>query len=235
MTGSATISVAVPRSAASSLWRATPRQRLVASVSSVLQRGAQSGHTVAVTREERFHALFDRHHPAVARFLRTQDHGSSEAEDVIAATFKIARKRIDNLPEGRAALPWLLGVARNLSRNVERKANREALFVNELSAVMLPWTEMPIEDREASAEVMAALAQLGPLDRDLILLVVRDELTPAEAGQLLGLRPVTARSRLHRARGRMRDLLTRPGASASRSRANVSPRCRSPQEDGRAH
>ena len=77
---------------------------------------------------------------------------------------------------------------------------------------------MPIEDRAASAEVMGALAQLKPVDRDLILLVAWDELTPSEAGQVLGLRPVTARSRLHRARQRLSALLQESDGVGFRSR-----------------
>ena len=200
-----------------------------------MQRVTPRGHNPSLTREERFRASFEEHYRAVARFVRTRGHGSSDAEDIIAATFEVAWKRMDKLPEGREALPWLLGIARNLSRNAQRKSKREASFVNELSAVTVPWTEMPIEDRAASAEVMAALAQLPPLDRDLILLVAWDELSPAEAGQVLGLRPVTARSRLHRARRRMTALLKESDAPASRSAADSSPRSVSPQEDSRAH
>ena len=200
-----------------------------------VQRFPRSGHIFPVTREERFRAAFDEHYRAVARFVRTRGHGPADAEDIIAATFEVAWKGMDKVPEGREALPWLLGIARNVSRNARRKSKREAAFVNELSTVTVPWTEMPIEDRAASAEVMAALAKLKPLDRDLILLIAWDELTPAEAGQVLGLRPVTARSRLHRARQRMSALLNESEVSASRSRADSSPGSVRSQEDGRAH
>jgi DNA-directed RNA polymerase specialized sigma24 family protein len=67
--------------------------------------------------------------------------------------------------------------------------------------------EMPFQRREQFAETMQALAQPGPLDRDLILLVAWDELRPSDAGRLLGLRPNAARTRLHRARRRLGALL----------------------------
>ncbi len=170
----------------------------------------------------------------MARFVRTRGHGSADAEDIIAATFEVAWKRMDKVPDGREALPWLLGIARNHSRNAQRKSKREAAFVNALSTVTVPWAEMPFEDRAEGAEVMAALARLRPRDRELILLIAWDELTPAEAGQVLGLRPVTARSRLHRARQRLSALLKESEAPASRSHADSSPTSGSPQEDGRA-
>jgi len=226
-----TIVAPIPRSSP----RVVPDQRRPANFSSLdVQRFRRSGHIYSVSREERFRAAFEEHYRAVARFVRTRGHGSADAEDIIAGTFEVAWRRMDKLPEGREALPWLLGVARNLSRNARRKSQREASFVNELSTTTVPWSELPIEDRAASAEVMAALAQLKPVDRDLILLVAWDELTPSEAGQVLGLRAVTARSRLHRARQRMSALLKESEASAPGSPPDSSSTSVSPQEDGRA-
>jgi RNA polymerase sigma-70 factor (ECF subfamily) len=170
-----------------------------------------------VTREEQFRAAFEEHYRAVARFVRMRGHGASDADDIIAGTFEVAWRKINTLPEGGEALPWLLGVARNLSRNARRKSQREASFVDELSAVTVPWAEMPIEGRAASAEVMSALVQLKPIDRDLVLLVAWDELTPAQAGQVLGLRPVTARSRLHRARKHLNALMNDSAANSATS------------------
>lgn len=166
-------------------------------------------------RERRFEEIFEAHYRAIARNLRTRGHDAADADDLIAGTFEVAWRQLDQLPPGREALPWLLTVARNLSRNARRKSQREAVFVEGLAPVTVSSTEMKIEDRAASAEVMAALAQLKTIDRDLVLLVAWDELSVAEAGQVLGLRPVTARSRLHRARQRMSALLAGSTASAS--------------------
>jgi len=95
----------------------------------------------------------------------------------------------------------------------------------------VPWAAMPIADRAATAEVMSALIQLKPVDRDLILLIAWDELTPSEAGQVLGLRPVTARSRLHRARQRLSALLEESAAAAS----GTSPASRPVSPEGGGH
>lgn len=233
MTGSASIATFLPPASCSIVGGNPSKRCQVGSPASVAQSSALSGDSPSVSQEERFRTTFEQHYRAVARFVRTRGHGSADAEDIIAATFEVAWKRMDKLPEGREALPWLLGIARNLSRNAQRKSKREASFVNELSTVTVPWAEMPIEDRAASAEVMAALAQLRPLDRDLILLVAWDELSPAEAGQVLGLRPATARSRLHRTRQRMSILMQESGGSP-RSSAGLSPRSVSAREDDRA-
>jgi len=54
----------------------------------------------------------------------------------------------------------------------------------------------------------AALADISPGDRDVLLLVAWAELTSEEAGQALGIPAGTARSRLHRARRQLRTALT---------------------------
>jgi RNA polymerase sigma-70 factor (ECF subfamily) len=59
-----------------------------------------------------------------------------------------------------------------------------------------------------------ALGQLRSVDRDLILLVAWDGLSPSAACSVLGLRPVTARSRLHRARQRLAALLDKHAETA---------------------
>jgi RNA polymerase sigma-70 factor, ECF subfamily len=198
------------------------------------QRSGPSGHITCVTHEEeRFRALFGEHYRAVARFVRMRGHGSGDADDIIAGTFEVVWRQMDKVPEGREALPWLLGIARNLSRNAWRKSQNEASFVNEVSTVTVPWADMPIEDRAASADVMGALGQLKAVDRDLILLVAWDELSPSEAGQVLGLRPVTARSRLHRARQRLSALLEESTTSASGTPPASSPTSEPYQEDSR--
>ena len=44
---------------------------------------------------------------------------------LIAATFEVAWRRRDAVPDGEEALPWLLSTARNFARNADRKAHRE--------------------------------------------------------------------------------------------------------------
>jgi RNA polymerase sigma-70 factor (ECF subfamily) len=55
--------------------------------------------------------------------------------------------------------------------------------------------------------VIEALAEMREGDRELLMLVGMEELTPSEAARVLGVSSVTARTRLHRARRRLRALL----------------------------
>ena len=160
-----------------------------------------------MSRDATFRALFSEHYPAVARYVLARGYQAADADDLIAATFEVAWRRLDAVPADREAVAWLLTVARNLSRNAYRKSQRELAVLDRLASSEPVWTGPTGDDRSASNQVRAALGSLKPLDRDLTLLVAWDELTPSEAGEVLGLRPVTARSRLHRARQRLALLL----------------------------
>lgn len=160
-----------------------------------------------MSRDTRFRALFSDHYPAVARYVLARGYQPADADDLIAATFEVAWRRLDAVPADREAAPWLLTVARNLSRNAYRKSQRELAIVDRLASSEPVWATPAGHDGSEWGQVRAALESLKPLDRDLILLVAWDELTPTEAGEVLGLRPVTARSRLHRARQRLAQLL----------------------------
>ncbi len=168
-----------------------------------------------VSEDARFRALFDAHYRAIARYFRARGHLEADADDLVAATFEVAWRRLDAVPAGDEAVPWLFTVARNHSRNAWRKTQREAAFIADLTTTVASFGESAIEQREEFAEIMQAVGQLRPLDRDLILLVAWDELTPSDAGAVLGLHPNTARTRLHRARQRLAALLQAQTPSAT--------------------
>ena len=163
--------------------------------------------TDRMTEEASFRALFDEQYRAIARYFLARGHRAADADDLVAATFEVAWRQLDAVPSGDEAVPWLFAVAHNHSRNARRKMQREAALINDLAPTVPTSDDLAIEGREQFAETMHALGQLGQLDRDLILLVTWDELTPSHAGAVLGLRPSTARSRLHRARQRLAALL----------------------------
>jgi RNA polymerase sigma factor (sigma-70 family) len=167
-----------------------------------------------MTAEARFRELFGEHYPAVARYVLARGFQAADADDLIAATFEVAWRRLDAVPGGEEALPWLLSTARNFARNADRKAHREQTLVNGLAHTAAPGSEADLDRRAEWNGVRLALAQLRPVDRDLILLVAWDGLSPTSAGRVLGLRPVTARSRLHRGRQRLTALLHDQGISA---------------------
>jgi len=177
-------------------------------------------------RETRFRSLFEETYPAVARYARNRGYQDADADDLVAATFEVAWRRLERVPAGGDALPWLLAVARNLSRNAHRRVVREGALVDRLAAAeRQPATTSQVGgfgDQPAGwDQVRGALGALKPIDRELVLLVAWDELEPGQAGRVLGLRPVAARSRLHRARRRLMQLLDQEPTAIAATAASI--------------
>jgi RNA polymerase sigma-70 factor (ECF subfamily) len=161
---------------------------------------------LARTRPDVLGVVYGRHAPAVYRFLARRT-GRDAAEDLLGEVFVAAvaaRVRVQPHASG-SALPWLYGIATNVVRQHLRRSAPHALADHDA----VDWDA--VDDRlDAAArrqELRAALRALSPGERELLLLVAWEGLTPTEAAQVLGLTPVAARSRLHRARSRAQAAL----------------------------
>lgn len=119
------------------------------------------------------------------------------------------------MPPGQEGRLWLYGTARLIVANQRRGERRRARLSERLRAELR--RRLPAETAEDSTGTLVeALATLEEPDRELLMLVGWEELTPAQAAQVLGITPLAARSRLHRARRRLRARLTENEASDSR-------------------
>jgi RNA polymerase sigma factor (sigma-70 family) len=150
--------------------------------------------------EARFRAVFESTYPTVARYVRHRGVGGADADDVVAGTYEVAWRRLDRVPPGDEALPWLLAVARNLLRNHRRRLLRERGLTERLGAPRRVGVEPSILSWR---DIRRALDLLSDEDRELVLLVAWDGLAPAHAAGVLDLTPAAARTRLHRARARI--------------------------------
>jgi len=161
----------------------------------------------------RFDALYRSAGPAVLAYALSRCASRDDALDVVAEAFLVAWRRRAELPldpdECRA---WMFGVARGCLANLvrgDRRAQRLGQRLLETSEVTtLPDPARIHEGRADTREVRAALDALSADDRELVTLTAWEGLSPAQAGTVLGLSPVAARSRLHRARLRLRASLT---------------------------
>jgi RNA polymerase sigma factor (sigma-70 family) len=146
--------------------------------------------------------MFERQYrPVLAYALRRTSH--ADADDVVAETFVVAWRRLDDVPSGEGELPWLLAVARRTLANQRRsrqRADRLALrLADEPSA-----STAAEGDRVAAVE---ALARLRPLDREVLLLAAWDGLTHRQIAAMFGCSENAVSIRLHRTRRRLAEEL----------------------------
>jgi RNA polymerase sigma-70 factor (ECF subfamily) len=161
---------------------------------------------------ERFARVFDRHYAAIHGYA-VRRLGASLADDVAAETFLIAfdrRRRYDVAqPDAR---PWLYGIVSNL---IARHHRAELRRYRALARAGAPRPQDGLVDQAAArldaealrARLAAALVEVADRDREVLLLVAWAQLSCEEAARALGIRPGTARSRLHRARRKTRAAL----------------------------
>jgi RNA polymerase sigma factor (sigma-70 family) len=143
---------------------------------------------------------------AVTAYARRR--GSRDPDGIAAEAMTIAWRRLDDVPADDP-LPWLYGTARNLVLEESRRSTPAAPANPEGEHVDQPPVELdPTLDR--------ALRALSRLDREALLLVAWEDLTPGQAAKALGISPVAFRVRLLRARRRFRTSLEEAqGAPAS--------------------
>jgi RNA polymerase sigma-70 factor (ECF subfamily) len=163
----------------------------------------------------RFRELFEAAFGAVRRYVHHRGVTGGAADDVVAETFLVAWRRLDDVPQDDP-LPWLLAVARNVCLNQRRADRRRLAFLQRLPpppSVPPPAEPAEPDDWSDMTAVRAAFARLGEGDREILCLVAWDGLTSTQAATVLGCSAGAARVRLHRARQRLADELEkRPGA-----------------------
>jgi RNA polymerase sigma-70 factor (ECF subfamily) len=168
---------------------------------------------------EHFTVLFRRHAPHVQRYAARR-LGQDAAEDIVAETFLLAFRQRDSYDCGRAdARPWLYGIATNLIGRHRRAETRlyRALARTGADPVTEAFTDQ-VDDRvsagAAGRRLAAGLARLPEELRDTLLLVTWGDLSYEQAAAALGVPVGTVRSRVSRARSKLRRTLgdTNPAA-----------------------
>ena len=138
-------------------------------------------------------------------YARHRGLSGPDADDLVAATYEVAWRRIDAVPGGEQTLPWLLTVALNQFRNHRRKLNRERTL---LDACRRPRAQRHRRNRPPSAG--GTFVRRLPPYRQTTGSSAAGRVGWAESGtgrRRAGIKPVAARSRLHRARARLAERL----------------------------
>ena len=157
------------------------------------------------TQRHAFHGLYERHYPDVLAYcLRRTGH--TDAQDVAAEVFMIAWRKIDEMPLGEGALPWLYGVAYRVVSHQWRSARRYRNLASRLGSLRKgqePSTDIQVVRLLEDEAVAAAAARLRPADQEVLRLAGWEGLPHTEIAQVLGCSQQAVGQRLHRAKKRL--------------------------------
>lgn len=154
--------------------------------------------------DERFNRIYETQYLAVLAYCARRV-SNSEAEDVANEVFVTLWRRIDSFDE-TLPLPWLYRVAYGVIRNRWRTLGRTARLRARLSGLAPDLAESPddvVMRREQDRLVLAALYSLRPADREVLRLLVWEELAVPEIAAAVGCSVSAAAQRLHRAKQRL--------------------------------
>jgi RNA polymerase sigma-70 factor (ECF subfamily) len=165
----------------------------------------------SVAEPELFTVVFDRYYRAVYGYV-SRHVGRTMADDIAAETFiRAFERRAAYDPTAERALPWLLGIALNLLAHHRRSEARQ--FRALAAAGGLEPRHSPDDtgdsrlDADTTQRLIAGLEQLDEYDREALLLYAWGELKYHEIADVLGIPVGTVRSRMNRARRKLRQAL----------------------------
>ncbi len=150
-----------------------------------------------------FERMFRAHCDAVLAYALRRTT-PDDARDVVADTFLVAWRRLDDAPPG-AERAWLYAIARRTLANQRRATRRRNALTDRLDA-------STFEHVETDTRLAEALAMLTVQDREALLLIAWEGLSCDDAARVVGCRAATFRMRLHRARRRLSEHLNDPQA-----------------------
>lgn len=164
------------------------------------------------TDPEIFEAFYREHVKGVEGFIARRTGDRDRAADLTAEVFLAAIGAAHRYRPSRGApKAWLYGIARTVVASDRRQIGREQARVERLRASVLldeedaAQIEVRIEAAAQFRHLYETMDRLPESERAILELVAIDELSVTEAAAAVGVRSVTARVRLHRARRKLRS------------------------------
>jgi RNA polymerase sigma factor (sigma-70 family) len=173
-------------------------------------------------QEARFTRLYEMYYRNVFGYVVLRV-APQAADDVTNEVFTVAWRKIDEIPE--RALPWLLGVAKNLARQSHGAAGQTRRLVDRLAGLT---TDPDLRAWDAADHViardqaLAALRTLSPKEAEAVTLTAWHGLEPADAARVAGCSRAAFTVRLHRGRRRLARALEASHEPGTRTPACVS-------------
>ena len=154
-----------------------------------------------------FSELVERHYDYIFRIACKWSGKRSDAEDIaqdVCIKLATAIRSFD----GRSAFTsWLYKVTLNAVRDMQRARSRRGRHIDRYAEVA-PDEELPDqEDATAMKEIWAAVRRLPDQQRDAVLLVYAEDMSHAQAGEIMGCKETTVSWHIHEAKKTLRGLL----------------------------
>jgi RNA polymerase sigma-70 factor (ECF subfamily) len=161
---------------------------------------------------QRFEQLYDENRIGILGFFLRRVNGSPDAADLLAETFLVGWRRIDDVPPKGEDRLWLFGVARRVLLNYRRHERVENNLAAKLKLELRQHVfEANADEAPFGAVMEEAMTSLSATDREIIELSAWEQLTPSEIATVIGMKPGLVRVRLHRARKSVGAQLTIAG------------------------
>lgn len=164
------------------------------------------------SQDARFNQLFIRHRDAVWAYCYRRLR-PDEVPDAVAEVFLVMWRKLNGVPGGDQTLPWLYGVARNVTRNFHRSTMRRMRLHRRLESlrdVDQTTPEVHVVGLAGDRKLMEAVSSLGPLETELLRLRTWEELSLKEIAQATGMSERAVESRLARIRHKLSVKLSHP-------------------------
>ncbi len=171
---------------------------------------------VAQGDEGAFGRLFRCYAPRIFRFALSYLNDRSQAEEVVQETMIAVWKSAKSYKEQSQVSSWILGIARNKALDRARARQREPELLQERLDRRMSMRATPeqIVWRETQVErVRAALDQLSPEHREVIMLAFYNDLSYSEIAQILNCPEGTVKSRVYYAKEQLKKILGAGGES----------------------
>jgi RNA polymerase sigma-70 factor (ECF subfamily) len=159
-------------------------------------------------------SLLERHAPAVYRFGTKMCRDPEDAKDVLQDTLLAAARGLHEFRSGAAVSTWLFAIARSFCIKMRRRrvgSPAEHTSLDEGDARTVASAGVSPDDaashRELGAALDAAISELDPIHREVLLLRDVEGLSAQEVAGVLGVSVEAMKSRLHRARIAVRERL----------------------------
>ncbi len=180
------------------------------------RRGDSDVLATSVEDVDAFLLILDRHFDAIAAYVGRRV-GSAHSEDLVSEVFVRAfghRRRYD--PNKADVLAWLFGIATNVLREHFRKSRKEVALANRMQLEAGVAVAASADDDSPRVPlIIEAVLGLSAKDREPLLLYALGDLENQQIANALDIPIGTVRSRINRARGRLRRQL---GEAASTPR-----------------